>query len=206
MLQYEWTLCSCYIREACILKKAKEKHCTPSSLLPQYVSKSFTAAWLIRFMNEPDGITLIHRTSGWWNNTEITCHSMPVQYWMLSLNSGAILPPQTRWQPTNAAAELHSAMPLPDPDFQIKLPTCPLFFPARDKGDEGKKTLQASCLFTFLCLPLNTTAKAPCPTRSFLLYSKSPTVSIVVGCWSSWCWALLESLECCSPLQKIILE
>lgn len=37
---------------------------------------------------------------------------------------------------------------------------------------------------TFLCLPLNTTAKAPCPTRSFLLYSKSPTVSIAMGWWS----------------------
>lgn len=85
MLQCEWTLCSSYIREACIFKKAKEKHCTPSSLLPQYVSKSFTAAWLIRFMNEPDDITLIQVTSGWWNNTEITCHSLTVQYWMLRL-------------------------------------------------------------------------------------------------------------------------
>lgn len=37
---------------------------------------------------------------------------------------------------------------------------------------------------TFLCLPLNTTAKAPCPTRSFLLYSKSPTVSIAMRWWS----------------------
>lgn len=36
----------------------------------------------------------------------------------------------------------------------------------------------AMCLFTFLCLPLKTTAKAPCPTRSFRLYSKSPTVSM----------------------------
>lgn len=69
---------------------------------------------------------------------------------------------------------------------------------------EGKTTLQACYLFTFLCLPLNTTAKAPCPTRSFLLYSKSPTVSIVMGWWSSWRWALLDSLKC--PLQKIILE
>ena len=33
--------------------------------------------------------------------------------------------------------------------------------------------------FTFLCLPLKTTANAPCPTRSFLLYSKSPTASMM---------------------------
>lgn len=90
-----------------------------------------------------------------------------------------------RWQPTNPAAELHSARPLTDPDFQIKLPTCPLFSCRR----RGKENTAASYLFTFLCLPLNTTAKAPCPTRSFLLYSKSPTVSIVMGWWSSWCWA-----------------
>lgn len=37
---------------------------------------------------------------------------------------------------------------------------------------------RASRAFTFLCLPLNTTANAPCPTRSFLLYSKSPTASM----------------------------
>lgn len=65
---------------------------------------------------------------------------------------------------------------------------------------------QARYLFTFLCLPLNTTAKAPCPTRSFLLYSKSPTVSIAMGWWSSWRWAQMDSLECCSPSQKIIPE
>lgn len=79
-------------------------------------------------------------------------------------------------------------------------------FPKQERGEEGKKTLQASYLFTFLCLPLNTTAKAPCPTRSFLLYSKSPTVSITMGWRSSWCWAVMGSLECCSPIQKIILE
>ena len=37
-----------------LLKKAQEKPCTP--ILPQYVSKSFYAAWLIRFMNEPSGL------------------------------------------------------------------------------------------------------------------------------------------------------
>lgn len=79
-------------------------------------------------------------------------------------------------------------------------------YPAKDEGEESKITLQASYLFTFLCLPLNTTAKAPCPTKSFLLYSKSPTVSIVMDWWSSWYWALVDSCKCCSPLQKIILE
>lgn len=69
-----------------------------------------------------------------------------------------------------------------------------------------RKPPQARYLFTFLCLPLNTTAKAPCPTRSFLLYSKSPTVSIAMGWWSSWCRAQMDSLECCSPSQKIIPE
>lgn len=34
---------------------------------------------------------------------------------------------------------------------------------------------------TFLWRPLKTTANAPCPTRSFLLYSKSPTVSIAAA-------------------------
>lgn len=52
--RHYWTPYSTYVRESCSLKKAKEKHCTPSSLPPQYVSKSFTGAWLIRFMNEPD--------------------------------------------------------------------------------------------------------------------------------------------------------
>lgn len=52
--RHDWTPYSTYVRESCSLKKAKEKHCTPSSLPPQYVSKSFTGAWLIRFMNEPD--------------------------------------------------------------------------------------------------------------------------------------------------------
>lgn len=99
------------------------------------------------------------------------------------------------------------ALPQTDPDFQMNLPTCHPFLSAReDDGEEGKKTLQASCLFTFLCRPLNTTAKAPCPTRSFLLYSKSPTASIAMCWWSSRCWALMDSLEYCSPFQKIILE
>lgn len=149
MFRYEWTLCSSYIREACIFKKAKEKHCTPSSLLPQYVSKSFTAAWLIRFMNEPDGITVIQLTSGWWNNTEITCHSVTAQSWMWRRTSSAILPPQTRWQPTNAAAELHSAMLLTDPDFQIKLPTCPPFFSCKRRGRWGEEDT-AGKLFIYL--------------------------------------------------------
>lgn len=99
------------------------------------------------------------------------------------------------------------ALPQTDPDFQMNLPTYHPFLSAReDDGEEGKKTLQASCLFTFLCRPLNTTAKAPCPTRSFLLYSKSPTASIAMCWWSSRCWALMDSLEYCSPFQKIILE
>lgn len=94
-----------------------------------------------------------------------------------------------------------TALPLTDPDFHTKLPTCP----AREEGEEGKKTLHASHLFTFLCLPLNTTAKAPCPTRSFLLYSKSPTVSIVVVVVLQLMLGTGDSLECCSPVQIIIL-
>ena len=65
---------------------------------------------------------------------------------------------------------------------------------------EGRKP-QSVYLLTFRCLPLNTTAKAPCPTRSFLLYSKSPTVSMALGGR-----LLMDSLECCSPTQKIILQ
>lgn len=79
----------------------------------------------------------------------------------------------------------------------------PFFFPCKRRE---RTPSQARYLFTFLCLPLNTTAKAPCPTRSFLLYSKSPTVSIAMGWWSSWRWAQMDSLECCSPPQKIIPE
>lgn len=33
---------------------------------------------------------------------------------------------------------------------------------------------------TFLWCPLKTTAKAPCPIRSFLLYTNSPTYSVIV--------------------------
>lgn len=54
VIRHYWTPYSTYVRESCSLKKAKEKHYTPSSLPPQYVSKSFTGAWLIHFMNEPD--------------------------------------------------------------------------------------------------------------------------------------------------------
>lgn len=36
-----------------------------------------------------------------------------------------------------------------------------------------------SIQITSLCLPLNTTAKAPCPIRSFLLNSNFPIVSIL---------------------------
>lgn len=36
-----------------------------------------------------------------------------------------------------------------------------------------------AALFTLRWRPLKTTAKAPCPIRSFLLYSKSPTTSII---------------------------
>lgn len=45
----------------------------------------------------------------------------------------------------------------------------------RDKTEEG---LLNRDRFTFLCLPLNTTAKAPWPIRSLALYSNSPTLSI----------------------------
>lgn len=38
---------------------------------------------------------------------------------------------------------------------------------------------QSPLLFTLRWRPLKTTAKAPCPIRSFLLYSKSPTTSII---------------------------
>lgn len=82
----------------------------------------------------------------------------------------------------------------------------PFILQGKMKRRERQHCRQVIYLFTFLCLPLNTTAKAPCPTRSFLLYSKSPTVSIVIGWWSSWCWALVDSIKCCSSLQKIIPE
>lgn len=43
----------------------------------------------------------------------------------------------------------------------------------------NKKEEQKSS-FTSLCLPLKTTAKAPCPIRSFLLNSNFPTVSMAL--------------------------
>lgn len=63
-----------------------------------------------------------------------------------------------------------------DPVITMKLPTYPPSVPQEQRGRDSTDRL-----FTFLCLPLNTTAKAPCPTRSFLLYSKSPTGSMVAG-------------------------
>lgn len=46
--------------------------------------------------------------------------------------------------------------------------------------------------FTSLCLPLNTTANAPWPIRSFLLNSNLPTVSMVQrpGVQVSRCWGV----------------
>lgn len=75
--QCKWFPCGSYV----LLKRQRINHCIPASLLPQYVSESFTAAWLIHFMNEAnDTNTLISSliTSGWRNSTEIPCYSMTV--------------------------------------------------------------------------------------------------------------------------------
>lgn len=48
------------------------------------------------------------------------------------------------------------------------------------QGNQFFSALNFYGFFTFLCLPRKTTAKAPCPMSSLGLYSKSPTISMVV--------------------------
>lgn len=121
----------------------------------------------------------------------ITCHSMARQHH----KTGALFAKENRWQPTHCCrSALFTAADWPR--FSHKVACWPPFFTAAAQSEESIK----GRWFTFLCLPLNTTAKAPCPTRSFLLYSKSPTVSIAMGWCSRWCWALTDGLKCPSLL------
>lgn len=82
----------------------------------------------------------------------------------------------------HTAAELHYSQSVTDPDFHMKLPAAcgHPFLKQTKKMHIILLQKNGACVFTFLCRPLNTTANAPCPTRSFLLYSKSPTVSIAM--------------------------
>lgn len=80
----------------------------------------------------------------------------------------------SRRRPTYSAEELHLTLRLTQIlKMKIHAPPC-----------KRRERTHRRHSITFLCLPLNTTAKAPCPTRSFLLYSKSPTDSIARGCRS----------------------
>lgn len=127
---------------------------------PYFLSKSFPAAWLIHFMNEPHHKCICLRLCSGWN--DYTSERV-----RLVINWGDAATPSRR-QPTYSAEELHLALRL----TQI------LKMKIHAQREHSRRSV------TFLCRPLNTTAKAPCPTRSFLLYSKSPTVSIATGWWS----------------------
>lgn len=79
------------------------------------------------------------------------------------------------------------------------IPSISLLNPWKLYHNEMSKSIQKSeqmwskaCILTFLtflCRPLNTTAKAPWPMRSFLLYSKSPMDSIVANICVSLYWS-----------------
>ena len=60
----------------------------------------------------------------------------------------------------------------------------------QQKATQQQATAQLGTLFfkllTFLCLPPNTKANAPCPIKSPGPYSNSPTVCIALNSSSSW--------------------
>lgn len=83
---------------------------------------------------------------------------------------------------TNGAARPGDSRRSPRGDAATRT-RCPAR-PARMKkeiktGREGRRGGKKG-FFTSLCRPLKTTAKAPCPIRSFLLNSNFPTVSMAL--------------------------
>lgn len=140
-------------------------------------------------MNEPHHKYVSPQLCGWWNDTEITKNptDLITQDLCLVHKNGEILP-LCKQATTHILCCRTGFAAVTDPDF---------------KNEHSRSSRHS---ITFLCLPLNTTAKAPCPTRSFLLYSKSPTVSIANGMVVQNWWM---ASKCCSlshseTLQRVL--
>lgn len=114
-------------------------------------------------------------------------------------------PPKKRWQPTYAAAELQSALPLTDPDFQMKQP----FLPAREKGEKrGRRQCRRAVYLPSCAFPWTPQQRLRVQPGLFCCTQSPPQSPLWWGCWSSWCWGTgrysLETLL--SYSEETILE
>lgn len=75
-----WTSYS-YIKAHTLKKSSAEYASIPSSLFPQHVSKPFTAAWLIHFMNEPHHKCIFLQLCSWWNDYTSERICLVIKWW-----------------------------------------------------------------------------------------------------------------------------